>query len=250
MSTLSRCSESWESKLNPNIAMSLDRADELLADLNREYDQSLKAQTASPRAVHLTHEVCERLRSVLDRLVRLYWENHIAPTLDSSEREKALIYFPVTKDQNSFASVLGRWRWAAVKAQHSSLEKFLLGIQPFHCPKNDWIRVLSELAAASKHIDLVPQKRTEERRITVTGQGSGSVSWGPGVSFGSGVSIMGAPVDPITQRIVPTHGVTEKIDIWVSFLIDGYNVNALSFCADACTNVRRIAINMTTRFNL
>ena len=90
----------------------------------------------------------------------------------------------------------------------------------------------------------------EERRITVTGPSGGKVSWGPGVTFGSGVSVAGAPIDPRSQRIVPTPGVTEEIEIWVSFEIQGYGVNAAGFCTDTCRAVRRIATDMSEKFGL
>lgn len=235
--------------MNINIAMSLDRADELLAEMGREYDQSLKSRLVSPRAVHFTHEVCERLRSVLDRLARLYWDRNISPSLADDDKSKAAVYFPVTGDMHAFNSVMGRWRWKDTKGQHCALNQFLLDVQPFSKQENDWLRILNELAIASKHIDLVPQTMIEERRVTVSGSG-GSVSWGAGVTFGNGVSIMGAPVNPSTQRIVPTAGLTEKIEVWVSFLIQGHNVNAFGFCRDVCKNVRDIAERMTKEFDL
>ncbi|MBK5264933.1 MAG: hypothetical protein JJE34_06835 [Alphaproteobacteria bacterium] len=236
--------------MNPNISMSLSRADEILLELKQEYEKSLQQHSVSDRAVHYTHEVSERLRSVLDRLARAYWERHIAISLTADERARAHVYFPITNDQNSFDSMMGRWRWKALAERHSDLRNYLLSLQPFSKPENAWIRIINDLALQSKHIDLVPQKRIEERRVTVSRGGGGSVSWGPGVTFGSGVNVMGAPVDPRTQRIIPTAGVSEKIEIWVSFAIDGYGVNALSLCTDACKNVRDIADYMTKEFSL
>lgn len=235
--------------MNPNLAISLDRADELLKEMLAEYAASLHAKSVSPRAVHLTHEVCERLRSVLDRVTRRYWELHVAPQLSPADRQAAAIYFPIAPDQNSFDSTLGRWRWKAVKGQHQPIYNYLLKLQPFHDSGYHWLMILNDLAVQGKHIDLVPQKRTEERRVTVSNSG-GSVSWGTGVVFGSGVRVMGAPVDPRTQRIVPTPGVTERIETWVSFLIEGHGVNAAGFCQEACAKTRQIVIDMTDQFGL
>jgi hypothetical protein len=115
---------------------------------------------------------------------------------------------------------------------------------------NVWLGILNDLAVQGKHIDLVPQTRIEERRITVTGPG-GSVSWSAGnVTFGSGVSVSGAPIDPKTQRIVPTPGTMEKIEIWVNFLIAGYEVNAAGFCKDACARVRKLVTELSAEFRL
>ena len=57
--------------MNANIAASLDRSDELLKELLAEYDRSLKDKAVSARALQLTHEICERLRSTLDRIARM-----------------------------------------------------------------------------------------------------------------------------------------------------------------------------------
>lgn len=94
--------------MNKNIEMSLERAAELVSDMEREYNRSLQSRAVSDRAVHFTHEVCERLRSVLDRLARIYWEKHISPQLGEDDRVKATVYFPITSDKNSFDSVMGR----------------------------------------------------------------------------------------------------------------------------------------------
>lgn len=236
--------------MNPNIATSLDRADELLADLVAQYNASLQAKEVSARAIHLTHEVCERLRSVLDRTMRRYWEKHISPSLSAEDRKAATVYFPVSIDQNGFDSTLGRWRWKAVRIAHQDVYEYLLSQQPFTSSTNCWLTILNDLAVQGKHIDLVPQKRNETVQITVTGAGGGSVSWGPGVSFGSGVYVVGAPVDPQTQRIVPTPGVSEKMETWVSFMIQGHDVDAGEFCRNACRDTRLMVTHLSDKFGL
>ena len=235
--------------MHPNIATSLDRADELLQDLLAEYEACLRSRAVSDRAVQLTHDVCERVRSVLDRVARRYWEVHISPAIAQDDRRIATVYFPVAKDIASMDSTLGRWRWKAVRDAHHPLYDYLLAQQPFSHASNNWLTVVNDLAVASKHIDLVPQTRSEERRTTVSGPG-GSVSWNQGVTFGSGVSVMGAPVDPRTQRIVPTPGVVERVETWVAFIISTHNVNAAWLCREACAGTRRVATEMSDRFGL
>lgn len=235
--------------MKPTIETTMNRAEEILGDLMGEYQNCLDSKQVSDRASQLTHDVCEKLRSVLDRTARQYWEKHISPELTERERERASVYFPVAPHQNGFDSILGRWCWQSVRAKHQDVYDYLLAQQPFSNAANGWISSLNDLAVTGKHIDLVPQVRREERRVTVSRDG-GSVSWGSGVSFGKGVSVMGAQIDPVTQRIVPTPGVTEKIEVWVSFIIDGYNVNAAAFCRDACDETKIIAIEMDSKFSL
>jgi hypothetical protein len=117
--------------------------------------------------------------------------------------------------------------------------------QPFSSKENQLLDILAKIAAEGKHVRLTPQKRTEAHRIKVSRPGGGSVSWdASSVKFGAGVSVMGAPIDPRTQRIVQTPGVTEEVEIWVSFVFNDYAVNALGFCKEACQKTRALIEEM------
>jgi hypothetical protein len=232
-----------------NLATSLDRADEILKDLLAEYDACLHSKSVSGRALQLTHDICVLLCRVLDRTARKYWETHVSSSLPQKDRDSADIYFPVATNVAGVDSTLGRWRWKAVRAQHQDVCDYIIAQQPFSNGANSWLAIVKALSNAA-HVDLVPQTKVEERRITVTGAGGGSVSWGHGVTFGAGVSIMGAPVDPKTQRIVPTQGVTERIETWVSFNIQDHNVNAAGLCKEACEGTQRIVKEMSDKFCL
>jgi len=217
----------------------LNRADELLGDLEDEYKKCLRTQNVTERAENLTHEVLEKLRHALDHTMRRAWDKYIAPNLSERDKERAIVYFPIVSDLNSFRSTLGRGRMLDLGKVHKELYDFLLKKQPFSSEENRWLKLLAEIAVEGKHVQLAPQKRTETRRIKVTRPGSGSVSWdSSSVKFGGRVTIMGAPIDPSTQRIVPTPGVTEEVEIWVSFILEGYGLNALGFCKEACQKTR------------
>lgn len=220
--------------MSSQVESMLDRADELLKELEDEYKHCLQAQNVNERAKNLTHEVLEKLRSALDHTMRIVWDKYFVPNLSEQDKKRARVYFPIVDNLNAFCSTLGRGCMANLDKIHRSLYDFLLKQQPFSSEENRWLKLLAEIAAEGKHVRLTPQKRTETRRIKVTGSGGGNVSWDPSsVKFGAGVSIMGAPVDPRTQRIVPTPGVTEQVEIWVSFIFEDYGVNALGFCKEA-----------------
>jgi hypothetical protein len=233
-----------------NIATTLKRADEVLAELLAEYEKSLKAKEVSSKAMQLTHDLCTLCKSALDRIARRYWDLHVSPQLTEDERTKATIYFPAAEDQHGFDSTLGRWQWKSVRADHQPVYEYLLAQQPFSSGVNRWLGVISDLSVQGKHIDLVPQKRTEQKRTTVERAG-GAVSWNPdAVRFGGGVRIMGAPVNPATQQVAPTSDMTVRHETWVNFLIDGHNVNAAGLCKEACAQTRRIVEEMTDMFEL
>jgi hypothetical protein len=97
-------------ELYENLERSLDRADVLLTELLAEYDSSLTQKAVSGDAVERTHDICEKLRGILDRTARRYWDLKVSPHLSEEDRKKASVYFPVAPDQNGFDSTLGRWR--------------------------------------------------------------------------------------------------------------------------------------------
>lgn len=245
------------SKIYENIAVELDGADAAATELLKEYERSLHSKTVTAKAKKLTHDVCAQLRCALDRTAFRYWNLKIAPSLSEDDRKeaKSRVYFPAGASQASLDSTLGNWRWKSVKGNHQALYDFFLSQQPFSSDRNKWLTALFDLSVQGKHIDLVPQKRFENRRIHVeAASGGGSVNWDPSaVRFGGppgSVRIMGAPIDPTTQRIMPTPGITEWIETWVGFEIVGYGVNAAGFCKEACRETRRIIQEMTDKFGL
>src|SRR5262249_2943578 len=115
--------------------------------------------------------------------------------------------------------------------------------------QNDWLATLRDLAA-KKHTRLVPQKRVEQRRVMVRGAGGGAISWGPGVTFGHGVSVMGARIDPTTQLPRPTAGVTTTSETWVNFHFEETGHDALAFCTNAVARTRAIVERFATDLQL
>jgi hypothetical protein len=96
-----------------------------------------------------------------------------------------------------------------VRDQHQPVYEFLRSLQPFINKSNEWLATLNDLTVQGKHLDLVPQKRTE-------------------------------------QRV----GVTDEVEIWVSFEIQGYGVDAASFAGEICRKVRHSAYEMSNTFGL
>jgi hypothetical protein len=90
-------------------------------------------------------------------------------------------------------------------------------IQPYNAP---WLGKFNKLNNHNKHQDLVEQTRSEARHVTVS-KGSESVSWGPGVTFNSGVSVLGVPIDHRTQMPVPNNVVQTEV---VTCVHSGCNV--------------------------
>ncbi len=235
--------------MNQEIQSQIDRAKELLTELKQACNQDLHNQTISEKTKNLTQEVLVKMRSIFDQAMYLFFEKEIKPSLKNEEVQMARIYFPIVTDKNALKSTLGRGKMADLEQTHSKIFQFIESIQPYKDSKYKWMEHFSKFAN-EKHVRLTPQKRFEQERITVTGQGGGSVSWTPqNVRFGfGGVKIMGAPVDPTTQNIVPTPGVTSKRERWVSFLLEDSNVNSLWLCETVVNEGEKIISKFTKLF--
>jgi hypothetical protein len=233
--------------MDSELASMLDRADELFGDLEGEYKNCLKAKKVSERAKNLAPEIVVKLRSVLDHAMIRAWDKYVSPHLSEQDRSRTRkhVYFPITSNLESFRSKLGEGRMGDLDKVHKNLYDFLLSKQPFSAEENRWLDLLTKIAAEGKHIQLPPQKLTEKiGRITVSSS-TGAVSWdASSVRFGAGVAIMGAPVDAVTQRVVPTPGVTQRVDILVAFMFDTHGRDALAFCKEACQKTRALIKEM------
>lgn len=228
------------------IKAQLARATRVTAELETEYARCLEAKNVSHEARILTHEVFEKCSNTLDQSMHLAWSTRVLPKLKTPPKRGG--YFPVASDEGAFASALGQWNAANLATIDPDFEKELRRWQPMTSTKNAWLLDMKHLANR-KHTGLVPQKRMEEKRVSVSGKG-GTVSWGRGVTFGKGVSIFGVPVDPKTQLPKDAPGITTKVEIWVSFLLEGTSLNPLSFCRQAVSGVETIVDSLAANLKL
>jgi hypothetical protein len=236
--------------MDTQLESMLDRAGELLKELEDEYSKCLKTQSVTKRAMNLTHEVLEKLRNALDHTMRQAWGKYVAPNLSEEDKDRVRVYFPIVSDLDAFKSSLGRGGMANLEISHKDLYEFLMKQQPFSSKQNQWLEQLAKIAAEGKHVRLIPQKRRETRMSKVSTK-HGSISWDQSaVKFSRGIHIMGAPIDPTTQRIIPTPGVTQQVEIWVSFILPDYGLNALGFCRETYKKTRNLTTEMVDVFKL
>jgi hypothetical protein len=218
-----------DSELNSLKAM-IARAEKLVAELGAAYDHDLQAQNVSLEALNITHEIVEKCSNVLDQAMTLFFNRKIAPLLVKLPKRGG--YFPVARNEDSYRSTMGVWNASDLQTLSPELDAKLRSLQPFSAEENVIYARIRELAN-KKHTSLVPQVRQEQSRVSVARAGSGGVSWGPGVTFGGGVSVMGAPIEPQTQMPAHNHGIDVSKEIWVNFLFKEGGENALAFCRQA-----------------
>lgn len=213
--------------MDQDVQSQLDRAKELLQDLENACNTDLRAKDVSGKTKNLSQEVLLKIRHLLDQSIYKFYEKYYLKTLSEADKKSAKVYFPVVSKKDDLKSVLGRAKMGDLEGSHKDFFKFIDSIQPYN-QDYLWLKHLTKYAS-EKHIRLTPQIKTETKRVTVS-RGGGSVSWGSGVTFGSGVSVLGVPIDPATQMPIPNNIVETKVENWISLLFECSDVNVLWLC--------------------
>lgn len=218
-----------------SIEAQIRRAEGILPKIEEEYQESLNEKTVSDDLKLDIQSFIGHLRSVLDYLANDIVETH-CPNANPRDR----LYFPITSDSANFVRVMSR-SYPDLSVNCPDLYKFLDSIQPFQNKQNKWLTKFNKVNNEQKHNDLIEQTRTETKTVKVSGQGGGSVSWGPGVTFGSGVSVMGVPIDPRTQMPVRNNMIKTEVTIWVDFKFDGIDVSVIWLLRESLTRIKKIS---------
>ncbi len=223
--------------MDQDIQSQIDRAKELLHELEEACNDDLQSKNISGKTKNLTQEVLLKIRHLLDQAIYKYFKKYYLLTLSEPDKKSAKVYFPIVNKKEDLKASLGRSKMADLETSHSKLYNFLDSIQPYNqdCL---WLKHLANFAS-EKHIGLTPQTKTETRRVTVSRNG-GSVSWGSGVTFGGGISVMGVPIDPTTQMPVPNKVADTRVENWISFLFEGSNINVLGLCKKSVEDGEKI----------
>lgn len=199
----------------------LKRAEISLLKISKYYETSLHSKHISLEMLIDIKEYFSCLRSILDYLAHDIFEKYCP-----NANPKNNIYFPIRHDETLFKNDCNKY-FPELEKNNTKVYGILENFQAFRNQDNSWLKFFNKLNNENKHERLVPQTRIETRQVTVTGQGGGSVSWGSGVTFGNGVSIMGVPIDPRTQLPVTNNTVKTEIITWVDFQFEDINVSAI-----------------------
>ena len=223
--------------MSREIGSQLERARELYHELRQECERRVGENSVHLRIRNLAVEVAVKLRGALDHAAHVVYEATIEPNLSPDESRNAKVYFPVADNENAFRSTMGRGKMLSLEKDSPETFAVFWRAQPFVSADNRWLAILGHVVNKGKHVRLMQQVRQVKQRTTVQ-RGNSSVSWTRGnVKFGSDVSVVGAPIDPRTQDVAPTAGVTFRTVDLVSYEFPDYDVNVLAFLKDALAGV-------------
>lgn len=222
-----------------NIDAQIKRAQEILPIIEKEYNNSLHAKNIGEDLKLDIQTFCGHLRSALD-----YLANDIVEKYCPNAKKGNRLYFPITDSDASFKQRMIDF-YPDLRINCPDLYSLLESIQPYLKNENKWLTQFNKINNKNKHLDLVEQIRTETQRVGVTSPNGGSVSWGPGVTFGAGVQVMGVPVDQRTQLPVPNNIVKTEIITWVDFKFDSMDVSALWLLKESLRQIQDINSQIT-----
>jgi hypothetical protein len=216
-------------KRGKSIQALIERAEKDSMTLRMRCEDSLKEKRISEDLKIDIKNLFENLRSCLD-----YIAHDVFDTCVGGPEPKRL-YFPIRPSKREFESALDE-SFPDLRTSSPVVYAILEAAQPYN---ESWLGKFNGLNNRNKHQDLEEQARTETKRVKVS-KGGGSVSWGPGVRFGGGVKVMGAPIDPMTQLPVPNSEVTTEIVTWIDFRFRETGDSVLPFIAKSIESVKTI----------
>lgn len=199
-------------------------------NLRGAYDASLHEKHVRDDLKVAIKNIFENLRSCLDYLANDIFERYCA-----SSKKADRLYFPIRVTKAEFDQAIAK-DYPNLESMGKAVFDILESVQPYNRP---WLGQFNKLNNHNKHQNLVEQTRTEARQVTVS-RGGGSVSWGPGVTFGGGVSVLGVPIDPRTQMPVPNAVTKTNVTVWVDFRFREIDQSVLPFVEDSVQNVEKI----------
>lgn len=218
-----------------SIAALISKAKKDFLVLKSDYNDSLDQKIISEELKIDIKNIFENLRSSLDYLAHDIHEACI------TAKPPKILYFPIMQSRKEFDVVINK-DFADLNNNFTNVYSILENVQPYNDP---WLTKFNKLNNNNKHQDLVEQTRTERRQVTVSSKsGGGSVSWGPGVTFGGGVSVMGVSVDPRTQMPVPNNQVNTEVVTWVDFKFKENNESVLPFIDASINKIESLFIEL------
>ncbi len=226
-------------------------------ELEVEYNKALDTEEVTDRAINLTHEILLKLRAILDQVMYKYFEQKIASNLTDEEKQKARVYFPIVKSDQSLKSTLERGKLSKIDVEEPEIYNFIRSVQPYVSSHNRWLELLSMYAVEGKHIRLTPQKRIQQKRLNIKSGGSSvSIGEGANIKLGTGAGIFiggrrimgGQTINTDSEVIYGDPNLDVSREIWVSFNFEGTNINSLGLCKESLQKSKELVENFTKLF--
>lgn len=224
--------------MEKSIQSQLDRAKELLQELEKSCNVDLESQNVSEKTKNLTQEVLLKIRHLLDQVIYKFFEKYYFSSLSDLDKKIAKVYFPIVSKKDDLKSILGRAKMTGLEKDHPDFYKFLDSVQPYNLDYL-WLKQLAELSA-EKHIRLTPQtiKKVKETRL-----GNAVRVRGAKISMHNCL-VNGIPVNSEDINETPLENFDPRLKVqrvtWGSFTFEGTDINAFWLCKKSVEDGEKI----------
>ncbi|MFX1370530.1 MAG: hypothetical protein ACFFCE_01620 [Promethearchaeota archaeon] len=223
-------------KIPSEINGMLERSEEKLLELSNEYTECVNDDKITEKLKNITHEIIEKNRHILDKIMRIIWNIYYLPSLSIIDRKKRhKIYFPIADSYSNFSWIMNKNKMSDLEKKNKSLYDYLLSLQPYTHRRNKWLEQLAKIAGEGKHEQFKEQKREDFQHYSVTTQDGGTrVSWAePIVKFNTNhakIKILNTPVDPFKKDLLKNPDLIIEKDTTKNIILDGINENVYIYC--------------------
>ena len=242
----------------------LASARDALPEIEKLYKDCLAEKELNPQLLVQIKNLLENLRSALDYVARDVFDCFCAPPASG---RPIPVYFPIlrrTTTPADFATFVNG-RFPGLRDNAPALYECFESYQRYRSPADEWLLQFNELCQENKHSQLSPQTRHEERCTRFSDKTGASVTWNKGVQFGpggslvfkpggklrlgpgssvgftgSGMRVLGRPVDPHAQAPAEDAESCLKRIVWVDFRFDSIGISVFPFLRDCVDKVSAI----------
>lgn len=225
--------------MDQDIQSQLDRAKELLQELENACNTDLQAKDVSGKTKNLAQEVLLKVRHLLDQSIYKFFEKHYLPNLSETDKKSAKVYFPIVSKKEDLKSVLGMAKMGDLETNHKDVYKFIDSVQPYNTDYS-WLKSLSDLAK-DKHIKLTTQTIKKENETKI----GNAVHVGKGAKVSMHNCLVGnVPVNSEDINETSIEDFDPRLNVqrmtWVSFLFESTDINVLWLCKKSVEDGERI----------
>ncbi|MCX6764258.1 MAG: hypothetical protein NTU58_00945 [Candidatus Nealsonbacteria bacterium] len=225
--------------MDQDIQSQLDRAKELMQDLEKACNVDLQAKDVSEKTKNLTQEVLLKIRHLLDQAIRKFFEKYYFNGLSDYDKKSTKVHFPIVSKKGDL-KFLGNVKMNDIIISHKDFYKFIDSVQPYN-PGYLWLKYLRNYSN-EKHIRLTPQtiKKENETRLgnaVRVGRGAVGVSMSNCLINGILVNSKDINAEPL-ENFDPRLGVQRVT--WISFVFSDTDINILQLCKKSVEDGEKI----------
>lgn len=223
-------------KIPKEIDGMLKRSEELLLDLSNEYHKCISEDKITERLKNITHEIIEKDRHILDKIMRIIWNIYYFPSLSNTDQqEKHNIYFPITSSDSHFSAKMSNNNMADLEIKNKALYDYLISIQPYKHRRNEWLRQLTKIAGEGKHEQYKDQQRKDFLHYTITTPDEGTR-----VSWAEPVGEMNTKLDPFKKNLLKNPNLSVEHDIGKNIILDEIKENVGIYCEILVKRIKKL----------